>query len=1174
MSPLPHRCLCKSRPEQGGFALVIALSLMAFVVLLLLSITTLVRVETRSSMTQMATLEAKQNALLGMQIALGELQAAAGPDQRSVARAGLMHKHAKLGGPASELPEAVTTPKDTRTLWTGVSHSDGFSDVAVNKPVVWLVSGLDRSQTSAAQLGGDLTDPINMITIPQTPTPGAPPAATVRAGKVPIDGRDSSLSGKFAWVIDDETQKAKLAPAVDAVRNDTPSERLDRQRSVLPGFFSLGPTTGLSTADADYFRASNIQDLLIGAPDDAEIINERFFDYTLYGHGVLADTRNGGLKRDLTAAYESNNIFNDLFPNQSAPYNPSQETSYLAIDRDRLANAGASDLLTNGYIHHGIFRDYYRLKDRVNNNTLPISVVDKRLFDNDATQQTRQGTLGPHQINNLQHPYGKFTIWSGSSIASVAGAHNPITPVLAFMQQNAWIERVDARSELDPRFTNFTELWTGIYNPYNVSLEVETDGKGPMFRGYPMPRIFLFNGDDRTFATHQNVRGDNWAGFLLREERWIWTRETVRIDPGRTQIFGFGDSVDVGQTSGARRHTFSKNIGEAVNSASNRERRLTSDAGSTFPVDMLVEMSFLSGSGANHWNGPSMAWGLPAQPNSRNPQSHAGHEIAQVFYLPFTKDFITNRTDSIEGQSVDKSRRPRRSRYLDSPGVQFYRQDVPWVGGRMSSADEAVYEFKLRTTTERTNQGQLRPLVDSNIRAIWNNPKWDTDLGLNAIATHSFITNKSDDPDASSISPDNLAQPQGNEAFLSYGNSLDDQGSQQVILFDVPREPLVSLGQLQHAAAGRFSYEPTYVVGNSYANIRLPLNNWFRTDATDTYSGQHNNLFAIPGSFSLYDASYLVNEALFDSYTFSTIPQDSSQNELDSYLNRTQLLQNPRYLPYEPLGSTFNAENLQADESGRTNAGFLLVDGAFNVNSTSVEAWEVFLSGTKGLPFRKMDASGAVTGFEDIDGVHFPRVQTIMGEPWENAPDGDAWFGFRELTTTEIRELAEAIVEQIRERGPFHNLSDFINRQLATNEAGRAGVLQAALDAAINSTIPTTSSFEFDTDRGRFGQIAEGSTQGAGFPTQLLQGDLLQALAPYMQTRSDTFKIRTYGESVSPITGETVSRVRGEAVVQRLPDPVADASSGDALNELANPSSTFGRQFQIVAFRWLTDDEI
>ena len=71
--------------SSGGFALVLALSIMAFVLLLVLSISTLVQVESRTSLLSSARVEAEQAALLGLNIALGELQKAAGPDQRVTA---------------------------------------------------------------------------------------------------------------------------------------------------------------------------------------------------------------------------------------------------------------------------------------------------------------------------------------------------------------------------------------------------------------------------------------------------------------------------------------------------------------------------------------------------------------------------------------------------------------------------------------------------------------------------------------------------------------------------------------------------------------------------------------------------------------------------------------------------------------------------------------------------------------------------------------------------------------------------------------------------------------------------------------------------------------------------------------------------------------------------------
>ena len=111
------------RPAQGGFALVIALSLMAFVLLLLLSITTLVQVESQSSQIQMQQMEAEQAALLGLQLALGELQKTAGPDQRVTATAGI-----------------TSTTADGNKHWVGI----------------WNTTSVDRFDTAGTRDAGFL----------------------------------------------------------------------------------------------------------------------------------------------------------------------------------------------------------------------------------------------------------------------------------------------------------------------------------------------------------------------------------------------------------------------------------------------------------------------------------------------------------------------------------------------------------------------------------------------------------------------------------------------------------------------------------------------------------------------------------------------------------------------------------------------------------------------------------------------------------------------------------------------------------------------------------------------------------------------------------------------------------------------------------------------------------
>ena len=76
-------------------------------------------------------------------------------------------------------------------------------------------------------------------------------------------------------------------------------------------------------------------------------------------------------------------------------------------------------------------------------------------------------------------------------------------------------------------------------------------------------------------------------------------------------------------------------------------------------------------------------------------------------------------------------------------------------------------------------------------------------------------------------------------------------------------------------------------------------------------------------------------------------------------------------------------------------------------------------------------------------------------------------------------------------------------------------------------------------------------------------------LHPAMAARSDTFRIRSYGEVLNPVTGEVAGRAWAEAVVQRVHEKL---DGSDPLT----PALTVGdsRRFQVVSFRWLTPNEL
>ena len=105
-------------------------------------------------------------------------------------------------------------------------------------------------------------------------------------------------------------------------------------------------------------------------------------------------------------------------------------------------------------------------------------------------------------------------------------------------------------------------------------------------------------------------------------------------------------------------------------------------------------------------------------------------------------------------------------------------------------------------------------------------------------------------------------------------------------------------------------------------------------------------------------------------------------------------------------------------------------------------------------------------------------------------------------------------------------------------------------------------------------QKTEQGYRSTGIPGWLTQADVLQVIGPSLTTRSDTFRIRTYGEALDS-NGVSVAKAYCEAVVQRVPAYVDPANaSSERGTELTTLNQTYGRQFKIVSFRWLSSNEI
>ena len=194
--------------SRSGFSLVIALSLMAFVLLLILTITSLVKVETGAAGGHLEIQKAREGARLALSMAIGELQKYAGHDERATARA--------------DITGATTTGA---THWTGVWDTDSSS----TSPIAWLVSGTNPVPTDALNannslelVGDDTVDNSNNY---------------VKAPVVNIFDANGNVSSRIAWWVSDEGLKASVAQLPLEKRSNRPSftpvESMDALHTML-----------------------------------------------------------------------------------------------------------------------------------------------------------------------------------------------------------------------------------------------------------------------------------------------------------------------------------------------------------------------------------------------------------------------------------------------------------------------------------------------------------------------------------------------------------------------------------------------------------------------------------------------------------------------------------------------------------------------------------------------------------------------------------------------------------------------------------------------------------------------------------------------------------------------------------------------------------------------------
>ena len=441
--------------RKGGFALVITVSLMVLLALLAVGLLSLSTITLRSSSEAVASSEARANARLALSIALGELQKSMGPDQRISANGSILAEDddsdmthprwlgvwdswkANDGDPAGEdEPSQHSTIGDAET---GIHPS--YKPNREDHFRSWLVS-LNSEASGNLEAARSLS--LDAAVIPTATQDAAilfgkgslgeesEPEHQVKAPLVSIvsGSTANSNSGHFGWWIGDESQKANIMD--NSYKGDDPNslaERLNRQQA--PASLGNSEISGLENlADQDplsFMPSRKTLSLVDGVTERAA---EQFHDVTTTSLGVLADVREGGLKRDLSTILER-------------PIDPEEVyslSSFVDFQRADSVKTGGDDFML------------YRFDDMV-----------------DSISSTGEAAV---PIQDLAAYYQLYDRYRSGSMGGIQYSSSESSPPNSNLSDGLMVSNPDygdTQSDLDKYLRQYTALYR---SPFPVKIEI------------------------------------------------------------------------------------------------------------------------------------------------------------------------------------------------------------------------------------------------------------------------------------------------------------------------------------------------------------------------------------------------------------------------------------------------------------------------------------------------------------------------------------------------------------------------------------------------------------------------------------------------------------------------------------------------------------------------------
>jgi hypothetical protein len=1295
---------------ERGFALVVTLSLLVLLTVIALGLLSLSAVSLRSGGRDQAQMEARANARMALMIAVGELQKHMGPDQRISANGAILgdstsvrHPHwmgtwdSWKAGPTSEASPSGASDHQTiiGTTRTGMNPKYADRDKHFNK---WIVS-LDEATTKNprapldAVVQGDVM-PAGSATAVRlvssgTLGPEADPGEHVHAGLL------KSPTGRFAYWVGDESQKARITGDEYAGKNNlTAAERMFRQQA--PG--STGTTTlpGLANIQdgdqpaLDFGVTLPTVNLIKNATAD---VSHGFHHITTQSLGVLADVREGGLKRDLSTILER-----PIDPAEVFTLSRTGNTDPLSVDSFLRATGmqpdGNDHLLYSFDQTHAAGRK--SSKPATGQATVPIQDLAAyyQLYDSNRSGWRKgveyQSPMMSKGIQVTSPDYGHL-IASGVNdkfLREYAAMYRNLIPVkleyaLGYIAIPRPQSAIDADMAGNPNAVppippnpdpDTHSLRIGVspsltmWNPSNVPLVFNhTDGRkfSHMLRCFPFKVEMQYVKNDADPATvpkrgivssfTNSVSGFDGEVFSM----FFGATRSLRFEPGEYKVFSFAfSSAETAQVP-TREYDFTGSSSAEVfnpayeaipgwnpnkyllgklspevltfKSSDTIAARVHSDVYSKVPIHFYM----MQQSRGTFTAGYPGAWHYRQyQVSSLFGGNGSGYLAKPINLLGFPK--------GVQIIEIPKRSAANLIANINDPANATDDDPEPFLYVGMKAATETAEGASQGVGMGRTLPG--RPFLHSS--PIF--PQFFSSAGgvpanvlnINDFYNHSWnwwIRGVNSVFDAASY-----VQISDGDSGYHGGGSSPENGTTHLVQQHLPLVPPISIAALSDAHLGGFSlateppaenwsalghnpwsydsYERVtstgfaglaphmlQAVGNSYAHplikAELVSDSWMRLFLQGGWNQSSR-------PFPFVDHSYLANKALWDDYFFSSITPTPSglsvfggqartaEETAHGFFFEGKDLPNARMTPFTAdldesgLQELFTTYSQYKGGFADKIASHMMLEGGFNVNSTSVTAWKALFSSLRGKPVAYLDSGKALNGTTDIEteettGVPVAGGFLPNGKPYTGSisdpADPDQWTSWRELTDEEIDELAAAMVKQVRLRGPFLSLSEFINRRLdsSNKQLSLKGALQAAIDdpsVSINegfrNSSRTISAAEASVMSPKFPEALEGPV-AYGSPAYVDQADILRNLAAQLSPRGDTFVIRSYGDSLDA-NGKVMARAWCEAVVQRLPEYIDSADEAQVKQaDLTSPlNKVYGRKFHIIQFRWLNENEI